>query len=49
MSRQTHKMDIQKTKKSQPQQFQLHNSICDKIPEVAYNYCEYREPLVGQD
>ena len=36
-------------KESQPQQFQLQDNIRDKIPEVTYNYCEYREPLVGQD
>ena len=35
--------------KSQAQQFQLHNSIRDNIPEVAFNYREYREPLIGQD
>ena len=35
-------------KKSQPQQFQLQD-IRDNIPEVAFNYHEYREPLVGQD
>ena len=35
--------------KSQPQQFQLQGSIRDNIPEVAFNYHEYREPLVGQD
>ena len=35
--------------KSQQQQFQLQDNICDKIPEVAFNYCEYREPLVGVD
>ena len=36
-------------KRSQPQQFQLQDSIRDNIPEVAFNYREYREPLVGQD
>ena len=36
-------------KKSQPQQFQLQESIRDNIPEVAFNYHEYREPLVGVD
>ena len=33
--------------KSQPQQFQLQDNVRDNIPEVTYNYCEYREPLVG--
>ena len=33
--------------KSQPQQFQLQNDVHDNIPEVTYNYYEYREPLVG--
>ena len=32
-------------KKSQPQQFQLQNNI----PEVAFNYHDYREPLIGID
>ena len=31
------------------QQFQLQDSIRDNIPEVAFNYHEYREPLVGID
>ena len=31
------------------QQFQLQDSIRDNIPEVAFNYREYREPLVGVD
>ena len=35
--------------KPQPQQFQLQDNIRDTIPEVAFNYHEYREPLVGQD
>ena len=35
--------------KPQPQQFQLQDDIRDSIPEVAFNYHEYREPLVGQD
>jgi len=35
--------------KSQHQQFQLQDSICDKIPEVTYKYNEYREPLLGVD
>ena len=33
--------------KSQPQQFQLQDNIRDNIPEVAFNYREYREPLIG--
>ena len=36
-------------KKLQPQQFQLRESIRDNIPEAAFNYHEYREPLVGVD
>ena len=36
-------------RKSQSQQFQLQDNIRDNIPEVAFNYHEYREPLVGQD
>ena len=35
--------------KSQPQQFQLQDNIRDNIPEVAFNYREYREPLVGHN
>ena len=35
--------------KPQAQQFQLHDSIRDNIPEVAFNNREYREPLIGQD
>ena len=35
--------------KTQHKQFQLEDRICDNIPEVAFNYSEYREPLVGQD
>ena len=35
--------------KPQPQQFQLQDDISHSIPEVAFNYHEYREPLVGQD
>ena len=34
--------------KSQHRQFQL-DSMCNKIPEVAFNYHEFREPLVGVD
>ena len=33
----------------QRQEFQLQDSTRDNIPEVAFNYCEYREPLIGQD
>ena len=33
--------------KSQHQQFQLQYNVCDNIPEVAFNYREYREPLIG--
>ena len=33
----------------QHQQFRLQENIQNNIPEVAFNYCEYREPLVGQD
>ena len=35
--------------KSQAQQFQLQDIIRDNIPEVAFNYNEYREPLIGQE
>ena len=35
--------------RSQHQEFQLQNRIRDNIPEVAFNYDEYREPLVGCD
>ena len=35
--------------KSRPQQFQLPNFTRDSIPEVTFNYREYREPLIGQD
>ena len=31
------------------QRFQLQDIIRDNIPEVALNYCEYREPLVDVD
>ena len=34
------------TKPSPNVDFQLHTI---EIPEVTYNYCEYREPLIGQD
>ena len=36
-------------KKSQQEQFHLHNSIRYNIPEVTYKYHEYREPLIGLD
>ena len=36
-------------KKSQPQRFQLENNIRDNIPEVAFKYHEFREPLLDQD
>ena len=35
--------------KPRGQQFQLHDNIRDNIPEVAFNYHEYREPLIGED
>ena len=35
--------------KSQNQQFELQYVIRNRIPEVTYNYCEFREPLLGQD
>ena len=35
--------------KSQYQQFQPQNSVRDNIPEVAFKFYEFREPLVGQD
>ena len=35
--------------KSQHQQFHLQDSIRNNIPEVAFNYHDYREPLVDQD
>ena len=31
------------------QHFQLQDIIRDNIPEVAFNYCEYCEPLVDVD
>ena len=40
---------ITRLRSKQPQQFQLQDNICDNIPEVAFNYHEYREPLVGMD
>ena len=33
----------------QHQKFQLQDFTGDNVPEVAFNYCEYREPLIGQD
>ena len=33
----------------QDQQFRLQENVRNNIPEVAFNYREYREPLVGQD
>ena len=35
--------------KTHTQHFQLQDNTCDNIPEVAFNYREYREPLVGVD
>ena len=34
---------------SQQEHFQLQDTIRNKIPEVAFNYCEYHEPLMGED
>ena len=31
------------------EKFQLQHDVRDRIPEVAFNYHEYREPLLGQD
>ena len=36
-------------KRSQCHHFQLQGNIRDSIPEVAFNYCESREPLICQD
>ena len=36
-------------KKSQPQHFQLEDNIRENIPEVAFKYHEFREPLLDQD
>ena len=36
-------------KRSQCYHFQLQDNIRQNIPEVAFNYCEFREPLMGQD
>ena len=36
-------------KKSQPQPFQLESNIRNNIPEVAFKYHEFREPLLDQD
>ena len=35
--------------KPQNQQFELHNSIWNNIPDVAFNYREFRESIIGQD
>ena len=35
--------------KPRNQQFELHNNIRNSIPDVAFNYREFREPLIGQD
>ena len=35
--------------KSQHQQFQLPDNTRNNIPEVTFNYCEHREPLIGQE
>ena len=35
--------------KPRNQQFDLHNSIRNSIPDIAFNYREFREPLIGQD
>ena len=40
---------ITKLHKKPHQQFQLEDAMRDNIPEVAFNYREYREPLVGQE
>ena len=40
---------ITRSHKKAHQQFQLGNSIRDNIPECAFNYREYREPLVSQE
>ena len=40
---------IARLQKSQPQQFHLQENIRGNIPEVAFNYREFREPLVGED
>ena len=31
------------------QQFQLQDNIRNSIPEVAFDYSKFREPLIGQD
>ena len=36
-------------KRSQHHHFQLQDNIRECIPEVAFNYCEFCEPLMGQD
>ena len=37
------------SKKSQHQHLELQNILRDRIPEVTYNYYEFREPLVAED
>ena len=36
-------------KRSHHHHFQLQNKVRESIPEVTYNYHEFREPLMGQD
>ena len=40
---------INRSHKKPHQQFQLQDSTRDKIPKIAFNYHEFREPLVGQE
>ena len=40
---------IRLNNKTHTQHFQLQDNIRDNIPEVTFNYREYREPLVGVD
>ena len=40
---------INRSHKRSHQQFQLQDSTRDNIPKVAFNYHEFREPLVGQE
>ena len=35
--------------KSQPQKFKLQDNIRDNIPEVAFNFRDHREPLIGKE
>ena len=37
------------SKFSEHEKFQLQYDTRDRIPEIAFNYHEYREPLLGQD